>query len=372
MLRAIFALIGLLFVITSLNDVFQSVIVPRAVGRRFRPSVYWGRGILWPLWQKQAKYLIKDDDAREDFLAAFAPTNLITTLMLWSLMLVIGYGLMVYALGSQMHPVITTFGDAFYFAGTSFFTIGFGDFYGTTGWTRLLSLAAGASGFGVISSTTAYLFAIFGAFQTREQFVVIVGARAGSPPSGVGMVTLAARNESADDLSETMREAQRWCALILETHLAYPVLAYFRSSHDYESWVGTLGTLLDAAVLTITTVECKRGEARILYNLGRHATHDLAHFFGLLDETKSDPQITIEEYDEARARLQDAGLTLTDRDIGWEHFSRLRSGYARNLSALAAFFDIPRLEWVGQKPLIQSDHMRHQIDPKALEGIDKV
>jgi hypothetical protein len=368
---AVLIAIGILLIAASLNDVFQSVIVPRAVGRRYRPSYYSSRG-LWRIWPVLARVIYpRDEDAREDFLAVFAPLNLIVNLVEWSAMLLLGYGCIFFALRGQMNPAPQSFADTVYFAGTSFFTIGFGDFVGKSGWTRFFSIAAGASGFGVISTATAYLFAIFGSFQSREQFVVTTGARAGSPPSGVGLLTIAARAGTYEDLPVLMREAQTWCATILETHLAYPILAYFRSSHDYESWVGTLGTLLDAAVLMMTTVDCNPGQARILYNIGRHATHDLTHYFRLAATAEgNDPLITIEQFDDARARLADAGLKLSDRDQAWRTFSRLRSTYAANLNALAEFFDIPRLQWVGKSSLVQSAHLRKQLDEKVLERID--
>jgi len=372
-MRALLVLVGILLIVASLNDVFQSVIVPRAVGRRLRPSYYSSRG-LWSIWPALARRVYgRNEDRREDFLATFAPVNLIASLMVWSLLLLLGYGTLFYALRSDVHPPLGSFVDAFYFAGTSFFTIGFGDFVGATGWTRIISLAAGASGFGVISTTTAYLFAIFGAFQAREQFVVTTGARAGSPPSGVGMLVIAARSGTLQNLPAVMTEAQKWCASILETHRAYPILAYFRSSHDYESWVGTLGTLLDCAVLMMTTVECERGEARILYNLGRHATNDLANYFHLADGIDpNDPMISGEHFDDARKRLEETGLRLTDRDEAWRRFSRLRGAYAGHLDALAEFFDIPRLQWIGRKDsIIQSEHVRDQLADDVLARIDR-
>ena len=131
-----------------------------------------------------------------------------------------------------MHPALASFGEAFYFAGTSFFTIGFGDFFGNTGLTRLASLAAGASGFGIISTTTAYLFAIFGAFQSREQFVVTVGARAGAPPSGVGSPHDRRAREHRQRFVRVDAQRRDVVRILMETHLAYPILAYFRSSHD--------------------------------------------------------------------------------------------------------------------------------------------
>jgi hypothetical protein len=351
MLNATLIVTGVILVGLSLNDVFQSVIVPRAVGRRYRPSYYLSR-INWTLWPRLAWRIHPvDADKREDFLALFAPLQLVLLLVLWSLLLLLGYGCIFYALSSAVHPTLQNFWQALYFAGSSFFTIGFGDFVGKTGVTRLASLAAGASGFGVISTTTAFLFAIFGAFQQREQFVVVVGARAGIPPSGVGLMVIAAEIHDEDGVSVLMRDGQRWCASILETHLAYPILAYFRSSHDYESWVGTLGTLLDAAVLAITTVECKAAEASILYNIGRHTAQDLASYFRMSTETE-DPGISREEFDRACTTLAAAGYTLREADAAWRDFSRLRAGYAFNLNALAHFFAIPPLQWVGDRSSI--------------------
>jgi Ion channel len=369
LVRAVLVVLGMLLVAASLNDVFQSVIVPRAVGRRFRPSYYQTRA-MWMLWPRLARKVHpSNDDAREDFLAVFAPFNLVFTLVIWATLLLLGYGLIFYGLRDQVRPAIGSFGDAVYFAGTSFFTIGFGDFVGNTGLTRILSVVAGASGFGVVSTATAFLFALFGSFQTREQFVVTVGARAGSPPSGVGLLTIASRAGVAKDLSVVMRSAETWCASLMETHLAYPALAYFRSSHDYESWVGTLGTILDAAVLMMTTVQCDAGEARILYNLGRHATHDLSKSFRLYGDA-AHPGITREQFYEAYQRLSDAGLALHDRDSAWDRFATLRSSYAGHLNRLAEYFDIPPILWVGERPLITSEHMRGQLDPEILAKIE--
>jgi hypothetical protein len=275
--------------------------------------------------------------------------------MVWSLMLLLGYGALLFALREHTQPPLHSYAEAFYFAGASFFTIGFGDIVGHDTSTRMLSLAAGASGFGVISTTTAYLFALFGSFQTREQFVVMVGARAGTPPSGVGMLVIAAEIGSVASLNEVMRDAQRWCATVLETHLAYPVLAYFRSSHDHESWVGTLGTVLDAAVLTITTVEGDAADAKILYAMGRHATRDLARYFRM-PEAGTSPGITRHDFDRACETLAKAGYTLREREQAWKSFAELRGAYANALNSLAHFFSIPPLQWVGDRSAIRVRH----------------
>ncbi|MDE2482815.1 MAG: two pore domain potassium channel family protein [bacterium] len=351
--------IGLGLVGLALNDVFQSVIVPRAVGRRFRPSYYLTH-LLWLLWPKLAwRVHPRDNDKREDMLAVFAPFNLIMILGFWSLLLLLGYGLMLYTLRGEVRPPLESFAQALYFAGTAYFTIGFGDFVGAHGVTRLISLAAGASGLAVVSTTTAYLFAIFGSFQTREAFVVNVGARAGTPPSGVGLLAIAGYAGIVESLPDVMRDAQRWCAVVMETHLAYPTLAYFRSSHDNQSWVGTLGTLLDASTLALTTVKCNAGEARIFHNLGRHAASDLARYFGVRS-TINDAGISRGEFEHACDRLESAGYELHERDRAWTRFSELRGEYAGSLNALAHFFSIPPLQWVGDRSTLDTESAHKQ------------
>lgn len=353
--RAAMDILGLALIVVVLNDIFQSVIVPRAVGRRWRVTYALWRGS-WLLWPELAFRLYpRKPEQREDFLAAYAPLMLVLQLVVWSVLMLFGYGLLFYANASSVYPPLRTFFDAFYFAGTSFFTIGFGDFVGKTGLTRLLALCAGASGFGVISVVTAFLFAIFGSFQQREQFVTIVSTRSGTPPSGAGLLVIAAHARVNGSLPEVMRQGQAWCALVMETHLAYPALAFFRSSHDYQSWVGTLGTLLDAATLMMTTVQCESGEARLLYEIGRHATVDLVKYFHM-HVTRNEPGITRAEFEHACDRLERAGHMLHDREEAWTRFSRLRAAYATDLNALARFFSIPPLQWIGDRSILPLSH----------------
>jgi hypothetical protein len=344
--------LGAIVVALTLNDVFQSVVVPRATGRRYRISSYVWRWI-WQLWPRAAWRLYgANDDKREDFLAVFAPFMLVSLLGMWVGLLIVGYGLVLWGVRGGIVPHNSSFGTVLYFSGTSLLTIGFGDVAGRSALPRLVSIFAALSGLAFLSITTAYLFALFGSFQQRETFVVTVAARAGAPPSGVNLLAIAGYSRTSNDLSVLMIDAQRWAAALMESHLAYPVLAFFRSSHDEQSWVGTLGTLLDAATMLMTTVHgVNDGQARIFYNVGRHAARDLSRYFRVDTE---DDVVGIErpEFDRACDRLAAAGYTLTDRDEGWRRFSGLRSSYASRLNSLAALFQIPPLQWIGDRSAV--------------------
>jgi hypothetical protein len=345
-----------------LTDVFLSIILPRGVSATFRPSGRFTR-LLWPLWRRRA-LAIADEFKREDFLATFAPLNLCLLLAMWIAGLILGYGIVVFGLRDGLRP-LPGFFDALYFAGTSLLTIGYGDIAPLSLPARFVSLMAGASGFGVVAVCTTFLFQTFGAFQTREVFVTRLASRAGAPASGVHLLETYALLGITNELDALLREAEVWCAQLLDSHIAYPILCYFRSSHDFQSWLGTLGALVDASTLAVTVIaERPHGHAKLLNQLGRHAVHDLADYFGF--EETSGTGIERAEFDIACARLRDAGYTLRDADAAWARFAAVRATYAGSLNAMARWWNIPPSLWIGDRSFLKSGpHATHTPPPLA-------
>jgi hypothetical protein len=346
---------GLFLVAVALRDVFQGVIVPRAENTVLRISRSMNR-FCWRFWPTIAYKLYRTPNQRENFLGTFAPLMLVIYLITWVALLIAGWGLFFYGIRDQLHPGPLTFADCIYFAGASFLTIGYGDIVGNTTLAHMMSITAGACGLAVVAVVATFLFSIFGAFQLRERFVVTLGARAGVPPSGVGLLIEHAQAHMVPDLAEVFRDGQSWMAEVMESHLAYPILTLFRSSHDYESWVGTLGTLLDAAALVLTTVKVDdaiRGQAHVAYNLGRHLTTDFTKYFGF-SESDGGAGIDRAEFDSACNHLTLAGYTLQDGDAGWKRFCDLRKTYALHLNTLARWLEIPPVQWVGDRTLLRS------------------
>ena len=344
---------GAFLVVWSLRDLFISVIVPRSVGGRFRPSVLISR-YGWRSW-RAAALRITDMERREDTLAVFAPTFMITLLAYWVASQVVGLGLLFWALRGWVHPE-PTLGEAIYFAGASLLTIGYGD-YAPVHWvTRVLALFAGASGLGTFAIVTTFLFQTVSAFQRREAFIVTIAERTGAPPSGLEFLMRHIKLGMVDDIGTILRESQRWLAEVMETHLAYPVLTYFRSSHDDESWVGTIGALLDASALIVTTVRTdQRGEAVLFNRLGRHLVSDLSNYFRIGDEFRA-TGIERAEFNAAYERLRAKGVPLIAEDAAWSAFAELRGTYAGELNAMARYFRIPPAQWIGDRSSIATRH----------------
>jgi hypothetical protein len=72
---------------------------------------------------------------------------------------------------------------------------------------------------------------------------------------------------------------------MLETHISYPILCYYRSQHDNQSWLAALTAVLDTCALLITTIDSSKEEdastrqAQLTFAIGRHTLVDLGHVF---------------------------------------------------------------------------------------------
>jgi hypothetical protein len=343
-------------VLSIAADVFQSVIVPRPTSV-WRPSaVIARRG-----WQLAGAIgtRFRDAERRESFYGVYAPLLLVTLMAFWVTGLTFGFGLMFFALRGELHPAPTTYWTAVYYAGTSLLTLGYGDIVAHTGIARALSLAAAAMGLATFSIVTAFLFSLFAAFQRREAFIVTLRERTGAPPSGVDFIERHVELDMLDDLGDAFRSTEAWLADLMETHLAYPVLSYFRSTHDNQSWVGTIGALLDAATIVITTVDLGYvGQAKMMSRLGRHVVGDYVQYYHLFGESLGDGAVGIErdEFDRAYARLAGKGVRMRPADAAWAEFSALRTSYALPLNVMAQYWRIPPAQWIGDRSLIATRH----------------
>jgi len=343
-------LVGAAIVLSALGDLFASVVVPRSVGARFRLSPIMSRRG-WQWWRERS-LRIEDAEKREDTLALFAPLLLVSQLAYWVFAEIGGYGLLFWALREGLRPV-PGIGASIYFSGASLLTIGYGDIVPVAWYTRTLVLVAAGGGLFTFAIVTTFLFQTYAAFQRREAFVVTMSERTGAPPSGVEFVITHVKLRMLDDVGAILREAQQWIAEVMETHLAYPVLAYFRSSHDDESWVGTLGAILDATTLLITTIDVDhRGQAEITARLGTHLVRDFGGYFRLPEGDAAGVERA--EFVAVYETLRTLGVPLRALDDAWTAFAAKRAVYAVPLDAMAHWWRIPPAQWIGDRSRVRT------------------
>jgi hypothetical protein len=366
--------IGTALVAVVLYDVFETVVVPRRSGQWFRVAPHIAR-LLWPLW-RQIGWRLRPAWRREDFLATFAPFLTILLLMIWGAALVFGFGLLLHALGDQVAPPLTDYGTAFYVAGTALFTIGFGDYVPLGGAARAVSLVAGAAGLAVVALVISLIFNLYSSFARREVLVLLLDARAGVPPSGVVLLETYGRRQIIDELPAMFVRYEIWTAEMLDSHLAYPVLPFFRSSHDGQSWISALGAVLDAATLLLNVVDRRwlatetagpncLAAAEMMYSVGCHAMVDLTHGRVVkrqIAAIERQAGIEREEFDEACRRLNAAGFQTLASEACWASFVEHRSVYAVRLNLMASYFSSPPTLWIGDRTMLAARHSDHLPD----------
>jgi hypothetical protein len=364
LLNAVDMVVGVLLLGATFYDLFQSVVLPRPAVRK----VQLARTIIRPLWRVWKWALNRGSriDRSEARLAAFGPIALLSLFLVWALALITGYALVLEGLHDMFRPVLRDFPESFYVSATTLVPLSYGDFVPEHGPARLAIILESATGVGVAALAITLLFELYGSFRDREEAVVALDALAGAPPSAVQLLETAAAPNMDGALKETFDEWRRWSSMVLESHLAYPLLVYFRSSHDNEAWINSFGAVMDSAALLLSSTDNPaRGAAKLMFTVGNHLVEDLAWVFQL----KVEPDAIIErpEYAAAIARMKAAGYKVTDGDAAWESFSHYRSKYASALNLMAQYLLAPPAQWVGDRSYLPHRQRRPRRRRQAAQ-----
>ena len=275
-MRILAGVLGVIFIMVALWDAFETVVLPRRVTRRVRVARLFYR-YTWRLWSALA-HSVSSGRRLENYLSFYGPLSLILLLVIWAGILVVGFAILYWVPGNA---VKTPEGNVdlitcIYYSGTTFFTLGPGDIVPATLVTRALVVLEAGIGFGFLAVVISYLPALNQSFSRREINISLLDSRAGSPPSALEIMR---RNMSngGDALRQLLFEWERWSSEFLESHLSFPVLAYFRSQHDNQSWLGALTSILDTSALAIVGLEgASQNQARLTFAMARHAIVDMA------------------------------------------------------------------------------------------------
>ena len=335
---------GLIIIWVVLLDAFETVVLPRRVTRHFKLTAWFYRRT-WIPWRNIARR-IKTTSRQQNFLGYFGPLSLILLLGFWATGLIFGFGLVQYGIGGheQLSQEPLTFGKIIYHSGETFFTLGYGDIVPTSGGARALSVIEAGMGFAFLGVVIGYIPVVYASFSRREIQISMLDARAGSPPSAVELlVRLAGRSDDPGVeqkvLDEVLRDWERWAGELLESHISYPVLSFFRSQHSNQSWLGALTTMLDVTSLVLTGIDgVHPGQAKLTFAMARHAAVDLAQVVNARYDSAAAERLSEADLMALREALSAAGLRLRSDEYGRDKLAKLRSMYepyvhstARNL-----------------------------------------
>src|SRR5205085_7838258 len=294
-----------------LLDAFEAIVLPRRVTRRLRLIRLFYR-LTWIPWSALARR-INAGKRREAFLSFFGPLSLLILLSVWALGLIAGFAMLQWALASPLNVANRPIhiGTYLYLSGTTFFTLGLGDVTPLTSTGRILTVIESGVGFGFLALVIGYLPVIYQGFSRREANISLLDARAGSPPSGTEL--LRRHGQNMNDLERLLGEWENWSADLMETHLSYPVLCYYRSQHDNQSWLAALATILDATAMVTVGIDGAPGrQARLTFAMARHAIIDLANVFNTPPRAPEPDRLPPGEWARLRMILAAAGVNLRD------------------------------------------------------------
>jgi hypothetical protein len=345
------ALICVIFV-----DAFEAMMLPRRVRHGYRPATIFYRSA-WTLWRVGAG-LFSAGKWRHGFLSVFGPLSLFGMMVLWATGLIVGFALLHWSLGSALsfaRDVEGSFTAYLYFSGTTFFTLGYGDMVPTGAFGRALSVAEAGIGFGFLAVVISYLPVLYQAFSRRETTISLLDARAGSPPTAGELLCRLGEARGLAQIRPLLVEWERWAAEMLESHLSFPVLRYYRSQHDNQSWLGALTTILDTAALLITTVKGSDGhQARLTFAMARHAAVDL----GLVSQIHPLPpepeRLRTADFVQLQESLRHAGFELNEGTGVEKALSELRALYEPIVNALAVYFQFQLPPFQPEKPPVDN------------------
>ena len=328
-------------------DAFESIILPRRVTRRFRLT----RVFYKSTWNgcKLLTRLAGKGKRRETLLGFYGPLSLLVLVAVWAVGLVFGFGLMQYGAGSAVSTTGTQPGFAtdLYLSGTTFFTLGLGDVVPKTGLARILVVAEAGFGFGFLAAVIGYLPFIYGSFSKREVNISLLDARAGTPPTAAELLRRHAYPGGNDALRLLFKDWEYWAAELMESHLSYPVLAFFRSQHDNQSWIAALMAILDSCALVKVGIEgsCQR-QAQLTFAIARHAAVDLSQVFKTTPRPLPYDRLPAQEWRRMHEILAQQGLKLRDDPEAERKLQELRKMYEPYLFALAEYLNLSLPPWI--------------------------
>lgn len=343
----IVAILSVFLILAILWDAFESMILPRRVTRRIRLTRIFYRST-WRPWSAIARR-VRSSKRRETYLSYFGPISMLLLLSLWAFGLIVGFGLLHWAIGTVINapertPDLLT---DLYLSGTTFFTLGFGDVTPRTLPGRALAVMESGLGFGFLALIIGYLPVLYQGFSRREVSISLMDARAGSPSSAVELLGRYGSAGKLESLTSLLHDLERWSAELLESHLSFPVLCFYRSQHDNQSWLAALVTTLDTCALVMVGVEeTPAWQAELTFAMARHAAVDLAQVLNTPPAAPQPDRLPPADLEKLRGMLADRGVHLHDDDQSRAELAQLRAMYEPFVNALSRFLVMPLPSWI--------------------------
>ena len=332
------AIVSLLCIVLILFDVFEVMLLPRRVRRRVRLVRLFFR-FTWSAWSWVAVRCSKGA-ARETLLSFYGPFSMVLLIAIWVAALITAFGSLQWALEPNI-----SFGRGMYLSGATFFTLGYGDVVPHARLTKAAAVCESGTGFAFMAVVIGYLPVLYQLFSRRESHVIQLDARAGSPPSAVTLLVRHAEGEGTVHLDALLAGWEAWAAEMVESHLSYPMLSYYRSQHDNQSWLAAMCAIMDTCALVLVGFrEVPTFSAKMAFATSRLALVELSRVFNIQPKSSAEARQPACDFAGLKAELQKAGLVFRD-DNPEAKLEAFRATYEPFLVGLSEYLVLPLPGW---------------------------
>jgi hypothetical protein len=344
--------LGVAFIVLALLDAFQTVISPRRATGRFRITRLFYVATWWP-WSRLAA-MIPNPKKRETALSFYGPLSLLLLIVVWAAGLLIGFALLFHSQRAPLADAMFSGNDLrsdLYVSGTTIFTLGIGDLTPHSSWARLIIVLESGIGLGFLAMVISYFPVLYQAFSRREVSISLLDARAGSPPTAAELMRRHSFTGGSEALNTLLVEWERWSAELLESHISYPLLCYYRSQHSHQSWLSALTAVLDLCALMIAGVQDHAArQAQLTFAMARHALVDIAQIFSQAPVLDGEDRLPPQQFDQLYAELCQAGIRVCRDGDSMQRLRKMRSLYEGYALALSRHLSMPLPPWVTDHP----------------------
>lgn len=360
--------IAVALILLVLVDSFETTILPRRVTHRFRLARLYYLSA-WRAW-RALSLKIHAPKTRESFLAIFGPLSLLGMLAIWVIVLIFAYALLHWSLQTAVHTPDDhiSFATYLYWSGGTFFTLGYGDITPSGPLGRALAVIEAGMGFGFLALFISYVPVMYQTFSKRELMIGLLDARAGSPPSAAQWLIRAGQSGDPAAIDPFLAEWERWSAELLESHLSFPILAYYRSQHDNQSWLAALTAVLDVCAVFIAAVKDRSPfQAQLTFAIARHAAVDLALVFKIEPAIPAFDRLPADRLAQLQDLLRESGYKLHETSVVQTKLAELREMYEPFVNAIGQrfLFALPKI--VPEHP--DADNWQRSAWMKRAPGI---
>jgi hypothetical protein len=350
-MRILALIVGVFCLFWVLFDAFQTIILPRRATGRFQLTRLFFL-MTWHPWVFFVRRM-RDARKRESAFSYYGPMSLLFLLAMWAAASIIGFAFIYYGLNSPFNDPLQGPGlwSDLYVSGTTLFTLGLGDVTPHIGSVRTVIILESGTGLGLLAAVMGYFPVLYAAFSRREVSISLLDARAGSPPTAAELLRRHSYEGGDSALSLLLVEWERWSAELLESHISYPQLCYFRSQHTNQSWISALTSVLDASALLIAGVQGHEArQAQLTFAMARHALVDLSQIFSLAPVTNAPDRLPRARYDQLHDLLCQGGVSVCRDDHSYERLRDMRALYEGYAEALGNYLCMSLPPWIADAP----------------------